>query len=406
MVGNWLYGVAHQTALQARRTAARRKARERQVTTMPDAPAVQPDPWPDVAPVLDQELNRLPDMYRAVIVLCELEGRTRKQVARQLGVPEGTVAGRLTRGRALLAKRLARRGVTLSGAALAAVLSQNQAAGAPAAAVADTIRAAGLIASGQTSAAAISPKVVALTEAVLNVMLMNKLQKVAVVALVLGVLATGAAVLAGRSAATQGDRPPVAGKKVQAPQNQQPKQEKKPFTAWGMAVGGLQAGIGLPAGAPRVYKHGETVTLFVRVRNVGMKPVKFEYLRQFLDENPPTVTGANGTKIPQTRLACLGFHVPEEVTLEPGQEIVLESRIHGAAGQPYELMPAGGEGKRVTKDSPLRVGTGKVTLQYPRVFGNSSAGALQVPPMLSKLATGTLELGITPHSPPAAIEKK
>src|SRR5262245_33170201 len=35
MVGNWLYGVAHQTALHARRTAARRRAREVQVTTMP-----------------------------------------------------------------------------------------------------------------------------------------------------------------------------------------------------------------------------------------------------------------------------------------------------------------------------------------------------------------------------------
>src|SRR5262249_26795173 len=109
LVGNWLYGVAHQTALQARRTAGRRKAREVQVTEMPDTEAVQQDQGPDVRPILDEELSRLPDHYRAVIVLCDLEGRTRKDVAVHLSCPEGTVASRLVRARALLAKRLAGR---------------------------------------------------------------------------------------------------------------------------------------------------------------------------------------------------------------------------------------------------------------------------------------------------------
>src|SRR5438876_2479243 len=65
MVGNWLYGVAHQTALLARRTAARRRAREVQVTEMPDIEAVQHDQWPDLRPLLDEELSRLPEIYRA-----------------------------------------------------------------------------------------------------------------------------------------------------------------------------------------------------------------------------------------------------------------------------------------------------------------------------------------------------
>src|SRR5262249_30577756 len=153
MVGNWLYGVAHQTALQARRTAARRRAREVQVTVMPDTQAVQQDQWPDVQPLLDQELSRLPDNYRAVLVLCDLEGRTRKEVARQLGVPEGTVAGRLARARALLARRLTDRGVTLSGGALAAVLAPNVgSAGGPDSGPAATISAAGLGAPGHAAA--------------------------------------------------------------------------------------------------------------------------------------------------------------------------------------------------------------------------------------------------------------
>src|SRR5262249_29964834 len=112
MVGNWLYGVAHQTALQARRTATRRRAKEVQVTKMPDIEAVAPDPWADIQPLLDDELSRLPDIYRAVIVLCDLEGRTRRQVASHLGVPQGTVAARVARARAMLAKRLTQRGIT------------------------------------------------------------------------------------------------------------------------------------------------------------------------------------------------------------------------------------------------------------------------------------------------------
>src|SRR5438105_4720881 len=110
MVANWLYGVAHKTVLQARRTAARMRSRERQVTEMPE-PAVSEKPlWHDLQPVLDKELSRLPDKYRAVVVLCDLEGKTRKEAAQQLGLPEGTVAGWLAGARAMRAKRLAWRG--------------------------------------------------------------------------------------------------------------------------------------------------------------------------------------------------------------------------------------------------------------------------------------------------------
>jgi RNA polymerase sigma factor (sigma-70 family) len=178
MVGNWLYGVAHQTALHARRTAARRRTREVQVTTMPDFEAVGPDPWADIQPLLDEELSRLPDIYREVIVLCDLEGRTRKEVAGHLGVPEGTVAARVARARARLAKRLAQRGVALSGGVLAAVLAQQAAsAGVPKSVVVSTIKAASLLAAAKAAATgAISVKVAALTKGVMKAMLFNKLK--------------------------------------------------------------------------------------------------------------------------------------------------------------------------------------------------------------------------------------
>ena len=140
MVANWLYGVAHQTALKARATAARRQGRERQLADMPEPAVTEQHLWRDLQPLLDEALSRLPDKYRAVIILCDLESKTRKEAARQLGCPEGTVAGRLARARVLLAKRLARHGLAVWGGALPAVRSQQAAsAGVPNSVVASTI---------------------------------------------------------------------------------------------------------------------------------------------------------------------------------------------------------------------------------------------------------------------------
>ena len=75
MVANWLYGVARQTALKARATVAKKKGRERQVKEMPEPAAGEQDLWRDLQPLLDEVLSRLPDKYRAVIVLCDLNDR-------------------------------------------------------------------------------------------------------------------------------------------------------------------------------------------------------------------------------------------------------------------------------------------------------------------------------------------
>jgi RNA polymerase sigma factor (sigma-70 family) len=183
MVANWLYGVAYQTALKARSLAARRKQREGQMAGMPE-PAVEGH---DLQPLLDRELSRLPDKYRVPIVLCDLEGNTRKEAARQLGWPEGTVAGRLAAGRKVLARRLARRGVALPVGTLAGVLAHNAASGAvPPSVVSSTIKAATTLAAGQGAAAGlISIRVAALTEGVLTSIRLNKLRTVAAVLVVL-----------------------------------------------------------------------------------------------------------------------------------------------------------------------------------------------------------------------------
>src|SRR5262249_28051790 len=86
-VAGWLYGVACRAARKA--GAARKRSRERQVDVLPEPATVAEGLWLDVEPLLDQELNRLPEKYRLAVVLCDLEGRTRKEVARLLGWPEG-----------------------------------------------------------------------------------------------------------------------------------------------------------------------------------------------------------------------------------------------------------------------------------------------------------------------------
>ncbi len=198
MVGNWLYGVAHQTALKAQATAAKRRTREKQVVEMPEPVLSEQERWNDLRPVLDEELSRLPDKYRIVIVLCDLEGKTRAQAAQQLDWPEGTVAGRLARARTTLAKRLAQRGIVFSGGALAAVLSQQAASAClPSAMMTTTIKTAALLAAGKAAAtAAIPANVVALSHGVIKAMQLTKLKTVTAVLLMLTLLTLTTAMLA------------------------------------------------------------------------------------------------------------------------------------------------------------------------------------------------------------------
>ncbi|HEV3443099.1 MAG TPA: sigma-70 family RNA polymerase sigma factor [Gemmataceae bacterium] len=187
-VGHWLYGVAYRTALRAKALEARRRMKER---AAPRPQGHQDGIWQDVLPLLDQELSGLPEKYRIPVVLCDLEGKSRKEVARILGCLEGTLSSRLARARTLLARRLCRRGVILSGGALASVLSAHGASSSvPVGLVSGTIKMALPLAAGQAAATAcVSANVLTLTEGVLKAMLLTKVKTATVI--LCGVAALG-----------------------------------------------------------------------------------------------------------------------------------------------------------------------------------------------------------------------
>ncbi len=128
LVGPWLHGVAQRVARKAQARASLKQKRERGGDDLAEVAEASPDganDWPDLRPVLDEELSRLPDRYRVPMILCYLEGKTNTEAAEQLGWARWTLATRLSRGRDMLRKRLTRRGLALAAAAVGVCLERE-----------------------------------------------------------------------------------------------------------------------------------------------------------------------------------------------------------------------------------------------------------------------------------------
>jgi RNA polymerase sigma factor (sigma-70 family) len=178
-LGPWLHRVACRAARRARVAAVRRREIERKAGERPGDRSTAPD-LADLAAILHEEVDRLPERYRAPVVLCDLEGRSQEDAARHLGCPAGTIKSRLARGRDRLRRRLLRRGLVPT-----TVLSAACAGGAvegsvvlPDVLTESTIQSAIHLTSAAATGA-VPTSVAELTEDVLKMMFHGKLKLVA-----------------------------------------------------------------------------------------------------------------------------------------------------------------------------------------------------------------------------------
>lgn len=187
-VAAWVHGVASLAARKLRLARLRRQLREVAVAHPPDRPAPEGEMDADLLPAVDEELGRLPDNFRLPIVLCGVRGLTVAQAAAELGWPVGTVASRLSRGRAELGKRLAKRGITLAAVVATAGGWSALAAGVPPRLIEQTVA----VATGGT----LPPAVAALTSEVVNAMTWTPLRRLGTSLLCVSALAlTGGGVV-------------------------------------------------------------------------------------------------------------------------------------------------------------------------------------------------------------------
>ncbi|MBL8798696.1 MAG: sigma-70 family RNA polymerase sigma factor, partial [Planctomycetia bacterium] len=198
-VASWLYGVAYRLASKLKLQAARRRQREREVAPPTTARAGDLT-WDELRGLLDEELARLPERWRAPLLLCYLAGKTQDEAAQQLGWSFGTFRRRLERGRDVLRERLARRGLALSAALFPALLTQQAEAALPAALLAATCQAAEAFASGPVAVGAVASSSVQLAEEFMRTLLLTKLKVVSILAAMLALC--GAALGVWRSGLT------------------------------------------------------------------------------------------------------------------------------------------------------------------------------------------------------------
>jgi RNA polymerase sigma factor (sigma-70 family) len=192
-VAAWLYGVAYRVALKVR--ATRKRRHEEDPGVAPDPADPHPDPLAHLSArelllALEEEVQRLPEVYRLPVVLVCLEGLSQEEAAQRLGWTAGSVKGRLERGRKQLHRQLARRGLALT----AALGAAEAARGAAVAAVsATTVEAATMFAAGKDlPAGLVSAHVVAVAKGALRVMCVKQFVGVGVTTvLLLGLLGAG-----------------------------------------------------------------------------------------------------------------------------------------------------------------------------------------------------------------------
>jgi RNA polymerase sigma factor (sigma-70 family) len=266
--GSWLHGVAYRLALKARAAAAARRSHEARAPAPPAAESPDDLTWREVSAILHEELERLPDRYRAPLVLCYLEGMTQDQAAEHLGLPKGTLRGRLERARLLLRDRLGRRGLAPAVVLLAGG-PRRAGEALPAALASTTARAAAAFAAG--GAPGVSPHVAHMAEGALQAMSATRPRPVVALLLALGLAAAATGVLVSRGGP---GGPPAPEQGPGNPGNQAGGGDREP--PWGEAVNGWRLRVTTPAGTD--YRAKTPLPLLLELQNASGAPLSLGLL--------------------------------------------------------------------------------------------------------------------------------
>jgi RNA polymerase sigma factor (sigma-70 family) len=216
----WLYGVAYRVAARARAIRSKQRVREKPLGERDWASTTGDPLLSEVGALIHEEINRLPDKYRKLVVLCYLMGKKREEAAQLLGWSQTTVKGRLERARTRLRRRLVRRGIEPTTVALTAALDLAAPA-VPSDLIDATVRAALSVAARGMAASAVSGTVASLAEGVLRSMIFAKVRVIALVLLVLGTVSAGGAAWGFRLRAEE--PPKISDNDTQAQIEQTPK---------------------------------------------------------------------------------------------------------------------------------------------------------------------------------------
>ncbi len=207
-LAGWLHNVSVRVSYRVRRGNRRWEARRIERGRSPGVPANEA--VNELSAVLDEELTALASRYREVLVLCDLEGHTRQEAARRLGLSAGTVASRLSRGREALRRRLVKRGVTVGAGGLAATLARGGSAAPRVTAElgSETVqRAQRFLAARGGGELVTADKITTMAQGVLHTMFLSKISTTVCIAALDGALvlgATPASRLVGLSSPAQG----------------------------------------------------------------------------------------------------------------------------------------------------------------------------------------------------------
>ena len=333
-IGNWLFGVAHRVAVQARANALRRRRRETEAASHhPVSESAADLSWREAISLLHEELDRLPDRYRLPLLFCCLDGQTRDEAARALGCSVGSIKGRLERARELLRRRLLRRGLTLSGALLAALVDMPSTTSAAPELVQATIQAA---LSGRYPRS-----ITALIRGATSGVFAGKLRLAAGVLLAISVLAAG-----GSLAFIPRDADPAAEPPAERPPSSRaakPADEAKTITIRGRVFdpdgkpvqGARLYWPRLPKTEPRSQEDMEKIEFAERAKTEADGRFRLELPRSDIPPEGPGVClvaaaegyGVDGVYLPKNDPA-------PEVTLRLVKDHPIEGRIINTEGKP------------------------------------------------------------------------